>query len=330
MTCYQRMHEVLLGVTRPEQPLDWDAILWDWMGVTDVHDRDHMLERMGVRPIDVYLFPGADLHEYTGLIISGRVDQELLYREREKLRAFLDAGKTIVFSGQVFRPWLPGAPGTVPVDVAELGGTNAMHVGPHPVLEGLTAEQLGANFVYGYNPAPPGAEVVLSLPDGKAVIYVDRASTGGTILAHAGINFMNYIVEDTEVREMIPHLIAWINAEAEARSRRGEPSGRPRDEAARDPVRRLAAGAPRPRGRAVQPVVRQDDLRAGPHRRGAGGGGRAVRPGREQPPSPAGGLGRRPRVPGAWRDGPRCLGTSRWRGCRESAGSSARRSHRRS
>ena len=76
MTCYQRMHEVILGVTRPVQPLDWDAILWDWMGVTDVHDRDHMLERMGVHPIDVYLFPGADLHEYTGLIISGRVDQE--------------------------------------------------------------------------------------------------------------------------------------------------------------------------------------------------------------------------------------------------------------
>ena len=94
-----------------------------------------------------------------------------------------------------------------------------MHVGPHPVLEGLTAEQLGANFVHGYNPTPPGAEVVLSLPGDKAVIYVDRASTGGTIMAHAGINFMNYIVEDTEVREMIPRLIAWINDEAEARSR---------------------------------------------------------------------------------------------------------------
>src|SRR3990170_8971797 len=71
MTCYQRMHEVLLGVTRPQQPPDWDAILWDWMGVTDVHDRDHMLERMGVEPIDVYDFPTADLSPFTGLIVSG-------------------------------------------------------------------------------------------------------------------------------------------------------------------------------------------------------------------------------------------------------------------
>ena len=218
MTCYQRMHEVLLGVTRLEQPLDWDAILWDWMGVTAVHDRDHMLERMGVHPIDVYDFPSADLSPYLGLIVSGRVDQELLYRERDKIRAFLDTGKTVVFSGQLFREWLPGATGTVPVNLAELGGPAAMTVGFHPVLEGLTAEELGANFVHGYNPTPPGAEAVLSLPGDQAVIYVDRTTTGGTILAHAGINFMNYIVEDTQVREMIPRLIAWINDEARARS----------------------------------------------------------------------------------------------------------------
>jgi hypothetical protein len=217
MTCYQRMHEVLLGVTRPAGPVDWDAILWDWMGVTDVHDRDHMLERMGVDPIDVYDLPSTDLTPYTGLIISGRVDQELLYRERQKIRAFLDAGKVVVFSGQIFRDWLPGAGNATVVDLAELGGTEAVTFAPHPVLEGLTPADLGAIFVHGYYPTPPGAEVVVSFKDGRAVLYVDRASTGGTIMAHAGINFMNYIVEDTQVREMIPRLIAWINAEAEAR-----------------------------------------------------------------------------------------------------------------
>jgi hypothetical protein len=211
------MHEVLLGVTRPEQPVDWDAILWDWLGVTDVHDRDHMLERMGVHPIDVYELPTTDLSPYTGLIVSGRVDQGLLYRERSKIRAFLDNGKTVVFSGQLFREWLPGTTGTIPVNLAELGGTAAMTVGPHPVLDGLSAEDLGANFVHGYNLTPAGAEVVVSLPDERAVIYVDRATTGGTILAHAGINVMNYIVEDGPVREMIPRLIAWINEEARTR-----------------------------------------------------------------------------------------------------------------
>jgi hypothetical protein len=194
------------------------------MGVTDVHDRDHMLERMGVNPIDVYLFPGADLHGYTGLIISGRVDQELLYRHRDKIRAFLDAGKVVVFSGQVFRPWLPGTSETILVNLAELGGIDAVTQAPHPVMDGVPLAALGANFVHGYNPTPPNAEVVLALPDGKAIVYVDRTSTNGTILVHAGINFMNYIVESVEARQVIPNLIAWINAEAEARSLAGAAS----------------------------------------------------------------------------------------------------------
>jgi hypothetical protein len=126
----------------------------------------------------------------------------------------LDDGKVVAFSGQLFRPWLPGASNTVLVDLHTLGATSAVTFVPHPILEGLSPDLLGAGFVHGYNAAPAGAEVIASLPGGRAVIYIDRATTGGTILAHAGINFMNYIVEDTAVREIIPHLIAWINAEA--------------------------------------------------------------------------------------------------------------------
>jgi hypothetical protein len=221
MTCYQRMHEVLLGVKKPAAALDWDTILWDWMGVTDVHDRDHMLARMGVDAIDIYDLPATDLSQYSGLVISGRVDQEFLYRNREKIRAFLEAGKVVVYSGQLFRPWLPGAQDAVYLDVAELGGTDAVTYQPHPIFANINAADLGTNFIHGYYPTPDGAEVVIALADGKAVLYIDRTSTAGTIVLHAGINFMNYIVEDVNVRGVIPNLIAWINAEAEARSAMG-------------------------------------------------------------------------------------------------------------
>lgn len=221
MTCYQRMHEVLLGVTEPAAPLDWDAILWDWMGVTDVHDRDHMLARMGVDAIDTYDLPSTDLSRFSGLIISGRVDQEFLLRRRGQLRAFLDAGKVIVYSGQMFRPWLPGAQDAVLIDIASMGGTDAVTYEPHVIFGEIDPAAFGTNFIHGYYPTPEGAEVLAALPDGKAVIYIDRKSSGGTILLHAGINFMNYIVEDVTVRGVIPHLIAWINAEAEARSSAG-------------------------------------------------------------------------------------------------------------
>src|SRR5688572_9091428 len=140
MTCYQRMHEVILGVTRPIEPLNWESILWDWMSIANLHDRDHMLGRMGVDPIDIYLFPGADLHQYTGLIISPRVDQELLYRERDKIRAFLDDGKVVVFSGELFRPWLPGAIGTTQYDIRANGGVGIVTLAEHEILGDLTPE----------------------------------------------------------------------------------------------------------------------------------------------------------------------------------------------
>jgi hypothetical protein len=217
MTCFQRMHEVILGTTHPTQPIDWDAILWDWLGVTDVHDRDHMLERMGIEPIDVYDLPRTDLSRFTGLIISGRVDQELLYRERARIRAFLDGGKTIVFSGQVFKPWLPGASQPRLVDLASLGGASAVTLTPHVLFDGLTVDDLTpAVFVHGTYPLPPGAETLAALPDGSAVVYVDRVSSGGTLLVHAGGNLMGYVAVDNDARQVIPLLLAWIDAEAEA------------------------------------------------------------------------------------------------------------------
>lgn len=225
MTCYQRMHEVILGVTRPIVPTDWNAILWDWMDISDLHDRDHMLGRMGVDPIDVYLFPGADLHQYTGLIIAPRVDQELLYRERDKIRAFLDAGKTIVFSGELFRPWLPGAGQSVQYDIRANGGIGVVTLAEHPLLDDLTPEDLGPGFVYAHYQAPPGAEVLAALPGGEAVLYVDRTSTGGTILVHAGVNLTTYMSEEGRGRQIVPRLIAWINSEARDTAGIGAPTG---------------------------------------------------------------------------------------------------------
>jgi hypothetical protein len=188
------------------------------MGVTDVHDRDHMLARMGVNAIDTNDLPSTDRSGFSGHIISGRVDQEFLLRQRDQLRAFLDAGKVVVYSGQMFRPWLPGAQDAVLVDIASMGGTDAVTYQPHAIVGDIDPAAFGANFVHGYYPTPEGAEALAALPDGKAVIYIDRTSSGGTILLHAGINFMTSIVEDVTVRGVIPQLIAWINAEAEARS----------------------------------------------------------------------------------------------------------------
>jgi hypothetical protein len=212
MTCYLRMHEVLLGVRRPDREPDWDNAFAQWRQATTVLDRDRALSEMKLQPIDVYELPRADLGRFDGLIVSGRVDQEFLHRQRDAIRGFLDDGKVLVFSGQLFRSWLPGGGACVPDQVGS-SGERQLTIAPHPIFEGVRAEDLESSFAQGHHPAPEGAEVLVSLPGGEPVVYIDRATTDGTILAHAGHTLLGYASSNTTARRIVPQLLAWIGRE---------------------------------------------------------------------------------------------------------------------
>lgn len=59
-----------------------------------------------VTVLDMYDLPGYNLTGYKFLIVDGFVDQELMFRQREKIRQFLDAGKILVLGGNLFRSWI--------------------------------------------------------------------------------------------------------------------------------------------------------------------------------------------------------------------------------
>lgn len=57
---------------------------------------DHDAVRACVEPLDMYDLPQTDLSAYRAMIVTGGVDQELLWRERDAIRRFLDG----------FLPWV--------------------------------------------------------------------------------------------------------------------------------------------------------------------------------------------------------------------------------
>ncbi len=212
MTCYLRMHEVLLGVRRPEGEPVWERVFARWQRATTVLDRDRVLSEMAIHPFDVYDLPRADLGQFSGLIVSGRVDQEFLYRERDAIRQFLGGGRVLVFSGQLFRPWLPGGGTCVPAQDGA-GAAERLVIAPHPVFDGVRPGDLDGSFAQGHHPTPDGAEVLVSLPGGEPVVYIDRASTRGTILVHAGHTLLGYASATTAARRIVPQLLEWIDRE---------------------------------------------------------------------------------------------------------------------
>lgn len=210
MTCYLRLHEVLVGLPASHQPVDWSAAFAAWQEAKSVVDRERILSVLALEPVDIYDLPTADLEKYRGLIVSDRVDQEFLYQHRAMIRDYLDQGGVMVVSGEVFRPWLPGPE---PFVLTERDpDAPALAVAEHPIFDGLSADDFGPAFGYGYHPAPASAEVLVSSAEG-AVMYVDRESTAGTIVLHAGHTLLGYAARESAARRMIPQLLTWMEQE---------------------------------------------------------------------------------------------------------------------
>jgi hypothetical protein len=189
---------------------------------------DHDAVRAHVEPLDMYELPDADLSAYRAMIIPGGVDQELLFRERDTVRGFLDAGRVLLFSGQLVRPWLPGIGLFVPREIRSHRDYAVKIAGPHPIFanvreEDLTMRQgLAGFFARGHNPPPEGVEVLLELPGSEPIAYIDRVSTGGTMLIHSGGDLLGWGIEReyeggpplTSAIHIPGQLLDWVLAEA--------------------------------------------------------------------------------------------------------------------
>ncbi len=182
---------------------------------------EEQLERLGeaVEPLDIYELPDLDLDRFSGLLIPGSVDQEWLHLHREVIEAFLNEGRVVVFSGHLFRPWLPGASSFVPKRISSFRDYTVKVVKPHPVFAGVKPEDLtfrkgvAGFFARGHHPPPPGAEVLLALADGEPITYCDRSSSRGTILLHSGNDLWGYAGDESTAGRMVPQLMDWIRQE---------------------------------------------------------------------------------------------------------------------
>lgn len=218
MTCYLRIHNVLAAVRHQADCPNWDAVNAAWQGATSVLQRKQILTAMQLDEVDLYDLAETDLSPYCGLIMSGRVDQEFLYEHRAVLSDFLNRGKTIVFSGDLDLPWLPGSAPSLPFE-ARQGDDLTVQFAKHPVFDGIHPDSVGGYFVSGHHPLPRGGRALATLPGGEVVIYEDKVSSAGTILVHAGHTLIGYAADaraEALSKRLIPQLLTWIRNEAAA------------------------------------------------------------------------------------------------------------------
>jgi len=183
---------------------------------TPISQEPVVRERMAVE--DVYLLPDLDLTPYAALHMSGMIDQEFLWQQRDAIDRFLDGGKVVVFCGHLLRPWLPGCGTFVPAPVTSYRDYVVHIVASHPVFEGVDAADLtfrrgvAGFFARGHHPPPPGAEVLATLAGGQPITWIDRSTTNGTVFVHSGNDRINFADDSTAAR-LGPQLLDWVEAE---------------------------------------------------------------------------------------------------------------------
>lgn len=181
--------------------------------------------------IDMYDLPKTDLSPYKAMIIAGLVDQDFLNEEKQIITDFLNEGKLLCFFGNLISDWIPGQK---PYEVQEIrwhGDYNLTIVNNHPIFEGVNVDEMTSKmgvkgiFARGSHPAPPNAEIVVTLPGDKAVTFIDRESTKGTIFMHSGSTLFHTTGMNPQKgvsTERIPaQMLAWAEAECIALQERG-------------------------------------------------------------------------------------------------------------
>jgi len=171
--------------------------------------------------VDIYDLPHIDMTPYKCLVINSFIDQEFLYEHRNLIADFLGKRKVLLFSGNLFRDWLPGGSSFIPKEIHSFHDYKVSIHQPHPIFEGVLEDDMTFNkgvagfFARGHHPIPEGAEVLLMLPGGEPINYIDRHSTNGTIFSHVGNDLFGAMQkgELKTTNRIRPQLIRWVRDE---------------------------------------------------------------------------------------------------------------------
>lgn len=169
--------------------------------------------------IDEYELETTDLSPYNVLLITYFADQEYLYKHKHIIENFLNEGKVVVFCGHLFRKWLPGCSLFMPKKLNSFKDYFVETIPNAPLFDGVEIEEMVCNkgvagfFARGYYYAPENAEVCLTFTDGKVISYVDRHTTNGTIIVHAGQNLLSYLNATDSKKKIGEQTLALLNKE---------------------------------------------------------------------------------------------------------------------
>lgn len=179
-------------------------------------DRDN-----GLVFLQLYDIPYADFSAYAGVIITNFVEEAFLLEHKGIIENYLNDGGVILSQTENFLPWLPGCENWMRSQISLKDREIRLTEPIHPIFAGIDSYDLNYKkgvrgfFSRGYLEAPEHSEVIVEDQEGKAIIYIDRNTTGGTIVAGAGTDLYRFGIQENSSRVLRKQILNWIRQEAE-------------------------------------------------------------------------------------------------------------------
>lgn len=170
----------------------------------------------GVETVDLYSFDEVNLHDYSGLVISGSCDQVYLSRRAERLTSWVKAGGRLLVNGHPLAPMVEGIPQIRKLEFHGLDDVWLTSVGVHPIWRGIELtdvllrtgvpgehsfeelKEIGVAGFYARNylaGLPDGARVITGLGPNRLPVDVAYPLGRGEVVVHAGNDLAGFASE---------------------------------------------------------------------------------------------------------------------------------------
>ena len=170
--------------------------------------------------LDQYRFHQIDLSPFNVLSVTDFIDQEYLYRHRGLIETFLNQRKIVIANTHIFRAWLPGVGLFMPKKINHHSDYAFAPAHEDTFYKNIDMHELiyrkgvAGFYARGSHPAMnKNAEVVLRFSDGEPIVFIDRESTKGTVVAGACRDFLTYDTGDNSTKYITPQFLLWLNDE---------------------------------------------------------------------------------------------------------------------
>ncbi|AWM32480.1 hypothetical protein [Hymenobacter nivis] len=132
-----------------------------------------------------------ELLPYDLLVVPNGSDHIAMLKIKDKVRAFLDAGRALVCCDGFFTAWVPGNQWVMDNSRRTMDVRYSSVTDRHHLLDNLDLDQLNFShgmsgwWACGYIQAAPGADVLLADTWQRPIVVLDEVSTGGRMLLTA-------------------------------------------------------------------------------------------------------------------------------------------------